>query len=405
MSPALRTLKKRLPLMAVGLLAASALAYALWPAGVPVEVGRAERGPLRVTVDEDGKTRIRDRYVVSAPLTGRLVRIALRPGDEVKAGQTVLATVEPRDPELLDASARAAAEARVKAAETAQKQTAPLLEKAQAAHAQAVKDLERARAGAATGAVPPQDYDAAVTRERTTALELRTAQFAAQIAGFELEQAKAALLRTRPLPSGEDEPWRLEVRSPIDGRVLRVFQESATVVTPGMRLLELGDPTDLELEIDVLSTDAVKVRPGAPLFVEHWGGEAPLRARVRLVEPAAFTKVSALGVEEQRVNVIATFIDPPDKWRSLGDAYRVEARIVVWEAADVLRVPAGAVFPHQDGKAVFVIADGRARLREIQVGHSNGLETEVLDGLEAGPEVVVYPGDKVRDGVRVRPRE
>jgi HlyD family secretion protein len=273
------------------------------------------------------------------------------------------------------------------------------------AHDQAVKDLERARAGRPTGAVTPQEYETAVTRERTTALHLKTALFASQIAGFELDQAKAALLRTRPPASGEDEPWRLEVRSPIDGRVLRVFQESATVVTPGMRLLELGDPTDLELEIDVLSTDAVKVRPGAPVLLEHWGGGEPLHARVRLVEPSAFTKVSALGVEEQRVYVIATFVDPPERWRALGDAYRVESRIVVWESPDVLKVPAGAVFPHKDGRAVFVIADGVARLREIRTGHSNGLETEVVDGLEPGTEVVVYPGDKVRDGTRVAPRE
>jgi HlyD family secretion protein len=239
----------------------------------------------------------------------------------------------------------------------------------------------------------------------TTRLELKAAQIAIQIADFEVEQAKAALLRTRPFRSGEDEPWRLEIRSPITGRVLRVLQESATVVTPGMPLLELGDPTDLEVVIDVLSTDAVKVAAGAPMLLEHWGGEAPLRGRVRLVEPAAFTKLSALGVEEQRVNVIATFVDPPEKWRALGDAFRVEARIVVWEAADVLKVPAGAVFPHNENKSVFVIADGVARLRQIKSGHSNGLETEVLEGLEPGTEVIVYPGDKVRDGTRVTRRE
>jgi HlyD family secretion protein len=385
----LRTLRKRLPLLIGLAVVALVVVYALQPTTVPVEVVRAERGSLRVTVDEDGKTRIRDRYVVSAPLTGRLVRIALRPGDEVKAGQTVLATIEPRDPELLDASARGIAEARVKAAESTQKQAAPLLEKARAAHAQAIRDLDRDRNGLSTGAVTPQQYDTTATRERTAALELKTAQFAAQVAGFELEQARAALLRTRPPASGEEEAWRLEVRSPIDGRVLRVFQESATIVTPGLRLLELGDPADLEIEIDVLSTDAVKVRPGAPVFLEHWGGESALRGRVRLVEPAAFTKPSALGVEEQRVNVIANFLDPPAVWRALGDAYRVEARIVVWESADVLKVPAGAVFPHKDGKGVFVIANGTARLREVRTGHSNGLETEVLEGLETGTEVIV----------------
>jgi HlyD family secretion protein len=400
----LRTLKKRLPLLIAGLLVVSMVIFALWPTGVPVDVAVAERGPLRVTVDEDGKTRIRDRYVVSAPLSGRLVRIALRAGDEVRAGQTILATIEPKDPDLLDVSARTVAEARVKAAEAVKRQTVPNLEKAQAAHTLANKDMERARNGVGTGAVTPQEYDAAVTRERTTSLELKAAQFASQIAEFEWEQAKAALLRTRPLPSGEEEQWRMDIRSPIEGRVLRVFQESATVVTPGMQLVELGDTTDLEIVIDVLSTEAVKIRPGAPIFLEHWGGETPLRAQARLIEPAAFTKLSALGVEEQRVNVIATFLDPLEKWRALGDAYRVEARIVVWESADVLKVPAGAVFPHQSGRAVFVVINGIARIREIQAGHSNGLETEVLSGLEPGVQVIVYPGDKVRDGVRVRPR-
>src|SRR5687767_12415016 len=206
----LRTLRKRLPLVIGLAVVALVVVYAMRPTSVPVEVARAECGPLRVTVDEDGKTRIRDRYVVSAPLTGRLGRILLRPGDEVKAGQTVLAAIEPREPELLDASARAIAEARVKAAETTQKQTAPQLEKAQAAHAQAVRDLERDRHGLATGAVTPQQFETTATRERTTALELKTAQFAAQIAGFELEQARAALLRTRPPASGEEEAWRLE---------------------------------------------------------------------------------------------------------------------------------------------------------------------------------------------------
>lgn len=400
----LRTLKKRLPLMIAGLAVFAVIVVALWPTGVPVDVAAAERGSLRVTVDEDGKTRIRERYIVSAPLSGRLVRIGLRAGDEVRAGQTILATIEPKEPDLLNVSARTIAEARVKAADAAKRQTVPNLDKAQAAHAQAIKDFERARNGVGTGAVTPQEYDAAVTRERTTSLELKAAQFASQIAEFEWEQAKAALLRTRPLPSGEEEQWRMEIPSPIDGRVLRVFQESATVVTPGMQLVELGDTTDLEIIIDVLSTEAVKIRPGAPVFLEHWGGETPLRAQVRLIEPGAFTKLSALGVEEQRVNVIATFLDPSEKWRALGDAYRVEARIVVWESADVLKVPAGAVFPHQNGRAVFVVIDGKAQIREIESGHSNGLETEVLGGLEVGALVIVYPGDKVRGGAPVQPR-
>ena len=401
----MRALKKRLPLLVGGIVVVIVVAYAVWPTPVPVEVAAAERGPMRVTVDEDGKTRIRDRYVVSAPLAGRLGRITLRAGDEVRAGETLLATIEPKDPELLDISARAAAHARVKMTEESKKQALENLKKAEAAHAQAIKDLERDRTGVQTGAVTPQQYDSSVTREITTRLELKAAQAAVQIADFEIEQAKAALIRSRPFPSGEDELWRLDIRSPITGRVLRVLQESATVVTPGMPLLELGDPTDLEVVIDVLSTDAVKVSAGTSMLLEHWGGEAPLRGRVRRVEPSGFTKLSALGVEEQRVNVIATFDDPPENWRSLGDAFRVEARIVVWEAADVLKVPAGAVFPDKDGKAVFAVVGGRAVLWSIRVGHTNGLQTEVLDGLEPGAQVIVYPGDKVRNGVRVKPRE
>jgi HlyD family secretion protein len=385
----------------VGLIAYAALA----PTVIPVEVATAERGPLRVTVDEDGKTRIHDRYVVSAPLSGRLIRIAHRAGDEVRAGETVLATIEPKEPDLLDVSTRAMAQARVKKAEELKKQADPNLKRAEATHAQAVRDVERDRAGMQIGAVTEQQYDATVTRELSARLDHRAAQIAVQIAAFEVEQAKAALLRTVPLPSGTDESWRLDIRAPISGRVLRVLQESATVVNPGQPLVELGDLADLEVVIDVLSTDAVKIRPGAPMLLEHWGGAAPLRGRVRLVEPGAFTKISALGVEEQRVNVIANFTDPPDQWGALGDAYRVEARIVVWEEASVLKVPAGAVFPHKEGKAVFAVRDGKAALQEIQAGHTNGLETEVLGGLDAGTPVIVYPGDKVRDGVRVAPRE
>jgi len=396
----LRTLKKRLPILIGAIVVLALIVLAMWPTPVPVEMATVGRGPLRVTVDEDGKTRIREKYIVAAPLTGRMSRIALKPGDEVRAGATLLASIEPKEPDLLDASARTVAEARVKAADATKQQSTPLLDKAKAAYDLAVKDVERDRNGVSKGTVTAKDYDASLTRERTTWLELKAAQFAAQIAEFELEQAKAALLRTR-LPSGEDELWRLDIRSPINGRALRVLQESATVTNPGMQLIELGDPTDLEIVIDVLSTDAVKIRQGTPMILEHWGGDVPLNAKVRLVEPAAFTKLSALGVEEQRVNVIATLVDPPEKWRSLGDAYRVEARIVIWESASVLKIPAGAVFPHQDGKAVYIVADGKASVRPIRVGHSNGLETEVLEGLDEGTLVIVYPGEKVRDGVMV----
>jgi HlyD family secretion protein len=235
--------------------------------------------------------------------------------------------------------------------------------------------------------------------------EERSAQFAVQVAEYEVEQARAALLQVQPPPPGSSaRVTRFEVRSPIDGRVLHVFQESEAVVPAGTRLLELGEPADLEVEIDVLSRDAVRIAPSAKVLLEHWGGDAPLVARVRLIEPAAFLKVSALGIEEQRVYVIADLVDPPAKRARLGDAYRVEARIVLWESDDVLKVPAGALFRRGDGWAVFAVVDGRAELRPVQVGHNNGLEAEVLGGLAEGAAVVLHPSDRIQDGVAVAPR-
>jgi HlyD family secretion protein len=385
------------------LLLLSALVYALLPGPVEVDLAAVHRGPLRVTVDEDGKTRIRERYLLSAPLCGQMQRIGLRAGDRVEVGQ-IVAIIEPTDPTLLDDRARAQAEARVKSAEAARRQAAPQLERVRANLELAQADLKRYRRLVGDGGASQQELDAAIQKERAATEEVKAAQFALQVADFELEVARSALLRTRPRSPGEADTSRFEVRSPISGRVLRVLQESAAVVTPGQRLLDLGDPTDLEVEVDLLSSDAVKVRPGAKVSLEQWGGPQPLEGRVRLVEPAGFTKVSALGIEEQRVNVLIDLVGPPEERRALGDAYRVEARITVWEASDVLQVPAGALFRHGEGWAVFRIENGKARLSPLRVGRSNGLETEVLDGLEENCQVVVHPGDKVADGVRVTAR-
>ncbi len=286
---------------------------------------------------------------------------------------------------------------------TRHKKAAADLERAQATFEFASKDLARARDLRIKRSISQQDYDLVAERERISAALLRAAQFEQQVAVHELEMARAALLRTHSSP-GERMAHRLEIPSPIRGRVLRVFQESEAVVTPGTRLLELGDPTDLEIEIDVLSADAVKIKPGAKVYLEHWGGPEPLLARVRLVEPAGFLKISALGVEEQRVWVIADFVDPPEKRPTLGDAYRVEARIVTWEEEGVLKVPAGALFRKGDGWAVYRAANGRAVLRSVTVGQSNALEAQILDGLSEGERVIVHPSDKVKDGVAIQSR-
>lgn len=375
------------------------LAYAFRPTAAEVDTATVARAPLLVAVNAEGKTRIRDRYVVSAPLAGRLLRVRHRPGDPVAPRETVLAAIEPGDPALLDARAKGEIEAKVKATEAARSQADAGLRRAQSAHQLAASQLQRLRGLRASGTVSADEYDTAEGRERVAAEEARAAEFAVRVAEFEHELAKAARIRAQPRSLAPDND-RFELRSPIGGLVLRVFQESEAVVAVGTRLVELGDLRDLEMEIDVLSTDAVKLRPGARVIVDHWGGGEPLAGRVRVVEPSGFLKVSALGVEEQRVNVIADFTDPVEKRRGLGDAYRVEARIVVSEG-DAVQVPAGALFRRGDGWACFVVRDGRARLTDVTVGRSDGVGTEVRGGLTEGETVIVHPSDLVKDGGRV----
>ncbi len=382
---------------------AGAVVYALWPKPAPVEVAAAARGPMRVTVDEDGNTRIRERYVISAPLAGRLARITLDEGDAVAADETIVAVIEPTDPALLDPRARAEAEARVRAAEAAVDLAGAAIIRSNAALELAQSEVERLEQAAEGGATTAIELDRARAAESIRYEQAREARFAREVAEFELELARAALLR-----GGEDGSgtagWRMEIRAPVHGRVLRVLQESAAVVAPGAPLVEIGDPSDIELVVDVLSSDAVAIRPGASASLEQWGGDAPLQGRVRLVEPAAFTKISALGVEEQRVNVIIDFVDPPQDRDGLGDGYRIEARITVWESPSVLAIPTGALFRHAGSWAVFTIDANRAGIRDVEIGHRNGEQAEVLSGLDEGESVVVYPSDRVHDGGRVVPR-
>ncbi|TWT87690.1 putative efflux system component YknX [Pseudobythopirellula maris] len=392
-----------LALVGVALLAG--IAYSFRPSAHEVDLAVVERRGLRVTVDEDGKTRIREKYVVSAPLAGRLLRIDLDPGDTVVHDQTVLATIEPRDPELLDSRSIAQAEARVRGAEAALNQSEPMVRQAEIDQADAEADLARIRRVREKGGATEEAELDVQARFQRASEQLRSARYAGEIAAFELEQARAALLHSRPDSAGtEAEDWTFTIRSPVDGRVLRVFQESAAVVGAGASLLELGDPTDLEVEIDVLSSDAVKVSPGDRVLLEHWGGDAPLIGRVRLVEPAGFTKISTLGVEEQRVYVIVDLDAPPAERKALGDGFRVEARIVIDEVEDALVIPASALFRTGEGLAVFVDAEGVAEQRTVEVGRHNSLEAEVTAGLSEGESVVVHPSDQVEDGVAIRER-
>jgi len=391
-----------LPLLATVMGGVVLLTYAIWPRPVDVDVARVTRGPLQVTVDEDGKTRVKERYIVSAPLMGQLTRIELEAGEPVEAGKTVLATIQPTDPSLLDARLLAEAEARVKSAETAAQQAEARVAAARETHALAEHHYQRAKVLNPTKAISKEVFDTAEHQERIAAETLRAAVFGVQVAKFELELAKSAFVRTRPTTDKESDQTRLELRSPVSGRVLRVIQESAAIVVPGQSLLEVGNTQELEMEIDVLSADAAQIRPGARVILEHWGGETPLKGRVRLVEPSGFTKISALGVEEQRVNVIADFDESPDRLSSLGDAFRVEAGIVVWETDDTLQLPAGALFRSGSEWTVFVAKNGRAELRSVTIGRSNGRMTQLLDGLSEGEIVVAYPSDQVRSGVSLR---
>lgn len=399
--------RRRLPLVA-GVVLVALIVVGLWPRAVPVEAAAVTRGALVVTVDEEGMTRVKNRYVVSAPVAGQLRRIDWKAGAVVETGKTVLAVLETSGADFLDARSQAQAEARVRATEAAREAALAQRERAAAAARMFTSDLERMKKLRADNVASAQEFDIAQMRAETAAQDARAAEFAFKVAEFELQQAKAVLMRGAVSPPSAGaaagsgaEP--MVITSPVNGRILRVFQESARVVPTGFSLVEIGDPTDLEVRIEVLSRDGVAITPGARVILEQWGGAESLAARVRLVEPSAFTKISALGVEEQRVYVIADFVDSLEKRPTLGDSYRVEARIVTWENANVLRAPAGALFQRAGGWRTFAINEGRATLRTVKVGRGNGVETEVLDGLREGEHVVVYPGDKVTDGTRVTP--
>ncbi|OFW13474.1 MAG: hypothetical protein A3F70_11065 [Acidobacteria bacterium RIFCSPLOWO2_12_FULL_67_14] len=375
------------------------LAVAFWPTPVEVDVAPVTRGPLVVTVDEEGRTRVRERFVVAAPVTGRLLRIALEPGDRVRQGDTI-ARIQPEPPALLDARTRAEAQAAVESARAALGRARADEQRAAAALAQAERELARARRLAEAGVVPAQDLD---LREAETRLARETAS----AAGFAVRAATADLRRAdaRLMPaSGASGAAAVPVRAPADGVILRRLRESETLVPAGEPLVEIGDPADLEFVVDLLSTDAVRVQEGARAIIEQPGASATLEARVRRIEPGGFTKISALGVEEQRVNVILEPANGSAEEAALGDAYRVDVRIVLWEAADVLKVPTSALFRDGEAWAVYVVADGRARLTRVELGQQTGREAEVLSGLDQGARVIVHPADVVVGGTHVSPR-
>jgi len=394
-------LRQRILLLLLLLLAALAILWAFLPRPVPVETAKVSRGPLQVTVEEEGKTRLRDRFIVSAPVAGYVRRVDLEVGAPVKRGQ-VVAGIEPLRAEGLDPRSRAAAQARVSAAEAALRAAEERVREATAADEYASARLDRTRRLADGGLTTKDALEQVASEAKRASAATRSAAGAADAARHDLEGAKAAL--TWAGASGKRRADQVAVRSPATGTVLAVRRESEGVVPAGTPLLEVGDPGRLEVEIDVLSADAVRIHPGTPVRFERWGGDVPLEGKVRVVEPVGFTKVSALGVEEQRVLVLVDITSPRDAWRRVGDGYRLEASIVLWEEKEVLQVPAGALFRIGDRFAVFVVEKGRAKARTVEIGRRSGLAAQLLSGLEEGETVILHPGDTVADGKKVRPR-
>lgn len=393
-------MKKRLFRILLVVLGLAALAvWAFRPSPVPADFATVEKGSLQVTVQDEGRTRVRDRYVVSAPVPGRMRRIELEPGDPVVARKTVLARFDPTDPALLDVRTRAELEARVRAADASVGAARADLDRTRADLAFAQAELKRLRTLVAERVIAPRELEAAERQAESSARAVQSAEFTVKAAEYQREVARASLMQSRG-GGGASIP----LYSPVDGVVLRRLQESEAVVATGTPLVEVGRLDDLEIVSDLLSSAAVKVTPGDPVLIEQWGGERPLRGVVQRVEPSGFMKISALGVEEQRVNVIIDFAEPRSTWQSIGDAYRVEVRIIVWQRDGVLKVPTSSLFRHEGKWAVYKEQNGVAVRRLVEIGQRSGLEAEVLGGLEAGERIIVYPSDSVADGVKVTAR-
>jgi len=382
---------------------AALLFFAFRPQPVAVDVAQTKRGPMIVTVSDEGRTRVRNEYVVSSPVAGRLLRVEYKAGASVHAGDT-LARIRPSEPAFLDVRMRGEARAAVDSAEAALSAARAEQERAEAQVGFAQMELERVESLRARDLTSVEALDRARLELRVADSALASARESVRMR--EAELAAARIRSTQPGTEDDGSTTSIAVTAPVSGRVLRVAQESESVIAAGAEIMTLGDPNELEVVVEMLSTDAVQVEPGADVIIDNYGRtEEPLRGRVRLVEPYGFTKISALGVEEQRVNVIVDFVGPPSEWSMLGHGYRVEAAVVTWSEDDVLQAPVAALFRSGGQWAVFRVEAGGARLTPVEVGRDNGQSAQILSGIEAGETVVLYPGEQLSDGVRVRLRD
>ena len=365
-------------------------------------IGTVTRGPLEVVLQEEGKTRIKQRYVIAAPVAGTVRRIALQPGDAVQAGQT-LAEIDAAASSLLDPRARSQAQADVRSAQAqldaARKHSSAALASQRLAQA----DWQRAQSLHPSGAISKQELDQARTRHDAAQAEWGVARADEQAASARLAAARALLQEEGRAAEGTDNTGKvLSVTAPAAGRILKRPIESSMPVAMGQTLMEVGDPSQLEIEVEVLSGDAVRLAAGMPARISRWGGEGALQAKVARVEPGGFTKVSALGVEEQRTRVILDLESPQQQWAALGDGYRVEVEFIVQRADNVLQVPANALFRLGDGWAAYRLVNGKAQRTPVQIGMRSALAAEVKSGLEQDQSVIIQPDERIGDGTRIQ---
>tara|TARA_R110001592_G_scaffold363372_1_gene686068 strand:- start:180372 stop:181568 length:1197 start_codon:yes stop_codon:yes gene_type:complete len=377
------------------------LVWGFWPQPVPIEAVVVQRAPLTITIEEEGRSRVIDRYVISAPVDGVACRVQLDVGDPVQQGEVLLG-ITPLESQVLDSRSRAQAVAAVAAAQSALAAARERASATDAAARLAAAELRRLQPLAQKGLASKGELDRAETAVLTSAATNRSANFNVQVANYEVHAAESVLEYS--VDNNGEPPVRVPVTSPVTGKILKILRECEGPVRTGEPLLEVGDPAALEVEVDVLSADAVQIKAGMQVLFERWGGDQPLQGVVRMVEPTGFTKFSALGVEEQRVLIISDLTSPVAEWQRLGDGYRVEAKFVLWREKNVLQVPASSLFRYREGWAVFVVDDHRARRREVEVGQRNGLVAQITVGLEEGDTVINHPSDEVEEGVRVESR-
>jgi HlyD family secretion protein len=389
----------------LGLLLLLSLIWAFIPKPVSVDLMTLQPGEMTVTVDEEGETRVRDVFVLSAPISGRALRIDADVGDEVRAQQTVIAEIEPTDATLLDPRSEAQAQADVRAAEANLVLARAAVKEAKVELNFANSELRRAQKLRADAVISERELEDAKRIHQTRQAALETADATRRARQAELERARAQLISPAEARANDGECSCVPIRAPVDGRILKILHKSEGVVSAGEPLVEIGDPSDLEIVADLLSADAVKVEPGQRVVIDNWGGAKLLEGVVRRVEPFGFTKISALGIEEQRVNVIIDFTSPREEWSRIAHGFQVDVRIVLWQGTKVLSLPLTALFrDDRNNWAVFVDDDGEAGKREVKLGNRNGLQAEITGGLKAGERIVVHPSDKISEGVSIEAR-